>query len=121
MSSAQTTPTARPAAIRQALRIYRVMAFVAGLALFVLIAAMVVKYVAPKDPAFSAVWSPIHGVIYMAYAASIANLGFKAGWSLKRMVLNMLTGFVPVLPFVAERRVAADTEARLGRADSLSA
>ena len=38
---------------------------------------------------------------------SIANLGFKVGWGLPRMVLTMLSGFVPVLPFVVERRVTA--------------
>ena len=107
---------AKPDAIRTALRIYRVLAIIAGFALFVLLAAMFVKYVAPRDPAFSAIWSPIHGVIYMAYAASIANLGFKSGWDLKRMALNMVTGFVPILPFVAERRVTADTEGLLSRA-----
>jgi len=107
---------AEPEQIRAALRIYRVLAVVAGLALFVLLAAMFVKYVAPKNPTFSSVWSPIHGLIYVAYAASIANLGFKQGWGLRRIVLNMLTGFVPILPFVAERRVTADTEAALSRA-----
>jgi len=107
---------AEPEQIRAALRIYRVLAVVAGLALFVLLAAMFVKYVAPKNPTFSSVWSPIHGLIYLAYAASIANLGFKRGWGLRRIVLNMLTGFVPLLPFVAERRVTADTEAALSRA-----
>ncbi len=112
------TSTARPTAIRRALQLYRVMAIIAGLALFVLLAAMYVKYVSPKNPTFSSLWSPIHGVLYMAYAASIANLGLKAGWSLGRMVRNMLTGFVPILPFVAERRVAADTEALLSRSGS---
>ena len=111
--STYPTSMATPARIRSALRIYRVLAVIAGLALFVLLAAMFVKYVAPRDPAFSAIWSPIHGVIYMAYAASIANLGFKSGWDLRRMALNMLTGFVPILPFVAERRVTASTEALL--------
>jgi integral membrane protein len=106
---------AKPEQIRSALRIYRVMAVIAGVALFVLLAAMFVKYVAPKDATFSSVWSPIHGVIYMGYAAAIANLGFKARWPLQRIVLNMLTGFVPVLPFLAERRVTADTEALLSR------
>ena len=111
--STYPTSTASPDDIRRALRIYRVLAIIAGLALFVLLAAIFIKYVAPKNPAFSAIWSPIHGVIYMAYAASIANLGFKSGWDLKRMALNMLTGFVPILPFVAERRVTASTEALL--------
>ena len=49
-------------------------------------------------------------------AASIANLGLKSAWSLKRIVLNLLTGFVPILPFVAEARVTRSTEALLSRA-----
>ena len=106
---------AKPADIRKALAFYRVMAVIAGIALFVLIAAMFVKYGPPQNPRFSAVWSPIHGLIYLVYAGSIANLGLKCAWSLKRIVLNLLTGFVPVLPFVAEARVTRSTEALLSR------
>ena len=40
------------------------MAVIAGIALFVLIIAMFVKYGPPQNPSFSAVWSPIHGLIY---------------------------------------------------------
>jgi len=114
--STYPTSMAKPEQIRSALKIYRVLAVIAGLALFVLLAAMFVKYGPPKDATFSSVWSPIHGIIYMGYAASIANLGFKSRWPLQRIVLNMLTGFVPILPFLAERRVTADTEAVLSRA-----
>ena len=113
--STYPTTMAKPQQIRQALTIYRVMAVIAGIALFVLIAAMVVKYGPAKDAAFSTVWSPIHGLIYLVYAGSIANLGFKSAWGLKRIVLNLLTGFVPILPFVAERRVTASTQALLSR------
>lgn len=102
-----------PAKIRSSLRFYRVMAVIAGIALFVLLVAIYLHYGPPKDASFSQAWSPIHGVIYMVYAVSIANLGFRAGWSLKRMVLNMLTGFVPFLPFVAEKRVNFSTKAQL--------
>ena len=35
----------------------------------------------------SAVWSPIHGMIYFVYVISIANLGFKVGWSLPKTVV----------------------------------
>jgi len=98
-----------------ALAFYRVMAVIAGIALFVLLAAMFVKYGPPQRPGFSAVWSPIHGLIYLVYAGSIANLGLKSAWSLKRIVLNLLTGFVPILPFVAEARVTRSTEALLSR------
>ncbi|HEU4332370.1 MAG TPA: DUF3817 domain-containing protein [Lapillicoccus sp.] len=114
--STYPTTLAKPAQIRTALRFYRVMAVIAGIALFVLLAAMFVKYGPPQNPSFSAIWSPIHGVIYLAYAVSIANLGFKCAWGLKRIVLNLLTGFVPILPFVAEARVTRSTEALLSRA-----
>ena len=113
--STYPTTMAKPADIRRALAFYRVMALIAGIALFVLIAAMVVKYGPAKDPAFSSVWSPIHGLIYLVYAGSIANLGLKSAWGLKRIILNLLTGFVPILPFVAERRVTASTQALLSR------
>ncbi|HEU5000019.1 MAG TPA: DUF3817 domain-containing protein [Lapillicoccus sp.] len=113
--STYPTTMAKPAQIRSALRFYRVMAVIAGIALFVLLAAMFVKYGPPQNPGFSAIWSPIHGVIYLVYAVSIANLGFKSAWGLKRIVLNLLTGFVPILPFVAEARVTRSTEALLSR------
>ncbi len=109
---------AHPKALRSALGFYRVTAIIAGIALFVLIAAMAVKYGPAKSPGFSAVWSPIHGVIYMAYAAAIANLGIKSGWRLQRIVLHLLTGFVPLLPWVAERRVTAETEELLSREEA---
>jgi integral membrane protein len=66
----------------------------------------------------SAVWSPIHGVIFFVFVLSIANLGFKVGWSLPRMILVMMSGFVPVLPFVIERKVAREVEARLAAQDA---
>jgi hypothetical protein len=47
------------------------------------------------------------------FVLSIANLGFKVGWTLPRMVLTMMSGFVPVLPFFVERRVAREVEAQL--------
>jgi len=114
--STYPTTMAKPKQIRQALTIYRVMAVIAGVALFVLIVAIVVKYGPAHSPGFSAAWSPIHGLIYLAYAGSIANLGLKSAWGLRRIVLNLLTGFVPILPFIAERRVTASTEALLSRA-----
>ncbi len=103
-------PIAPPEQLRKALGIYKVMAIASGVALFILLVVMYLRY-GRNEPQFSKIWSPIHGAIYFGYAVSIANLGFKAGWPLMRMVTNMLTGFVPFLPFVAEPRVAKDVEA----------
>lgn len=111
--STHPTRLAKPAQIRQALKFYRVMAIVAGIALFVLCVAIYFHYGPPKDAHFSDVWSPIHGILYFLYAVSIANLGFKCRWPITRIILNLLTGFVPILPFIAERRVTRDTEALL--------
>ncbi len=109
------TNLAKPTQIRQALGIYRGMAMVAGVALFVLLAEMVLKYGFHQDNWFTRNWSYVHGFIYMVYAGSIANLGLKLAWPLQRIVLHLLSGFVPVAPFVAERRVTAETKAVLAR------
>jgi integral membrane protein len=69
----------------------------------------------------SAVWSPIHGAIFFVFVLSIANLGFKVGWSLPRMITIMLCGFVPVLPFIVEIRVSREVEGRLATADAQAA
>ena len=107
---------AKPQQIRSALSTYRVLAIIAGIALFVLILEMVMKYAFDQTNVLTQYWSPIHGIIYFAYAVSVANLGLKAAWGPVRIIKNLLAGFVPVLPWVAERRNTAETEALLSRA-----
>ena len=94
------TNLAKPLQIRRALGIYRVLAIVAGIALFILVVEMVMKYGMHQENWFTKNWSYIHGFIYMAYAASIANL---------------LSGFVPLAPFFAERKITAETNGILAR------
>ena len=115
--SEQVRPIRDIAAARKALGFFKVMAITAGCALFVLIVIIVINGGFGKGGP-SAVWSPIHGAIYFVFVLSIANLGFKVGWSLPRMILTMLSGFVPVLPFVVERRVAREVEGVLATADA---
>ena len=99
-------------AARKALSFFKVMAITAGCALFVLIAIIIYNGGFGRG-GLSAVWSPIHGIIYFVFVVSIANLGFKVGWSLPRMFLTMLCGFIPVLPFWVERKVAREVEAQI--------
>ena len=98
-------------AARKALTFFKVMAFVVGVGLLVLVLEMVLRY--GFDNHALDWWPQPHGFIYMVYLVATANLGFKVGWSLGRMVLVMLAGVVPFLSFWAERKVAAETEARL--------
>ena len=100
-----------PQATQKALTFFKVMAFIAGLALFVLITEMVLKYGFGNDAL--AWWSPVHGLIFMAFVFATTNLGFKVGWSLGRMVAIMLLACIPLVAFVIERRVAREVEPRV--------
>ena len=86
-----------------ALRRFRVMAVVVGIALFVLLVALVAKYGYDRER-FAEVYSPIHGYLYIGYLVTVGDLARRAGWSLLRTVGVMLAGTVPVLSFVVERR-----------------
>ncbi len=85
------------------------MAIIAGLAMFVLIVEMVLKYGPPKNDVLTW-WSPVHGLIFMVFAAATANLGFKVGWGVGRMIVILLMACIPFLAFVEERRVVREVE-----------
>lgn len=99
-----TTGTAREGTLRKPLLRFRIAAMVTGIGLLVLVAAMVVRY-GFGDATFSELYSPIHGVIYMAYLVLAVDLGLKARWPIWHTVLVLLAGCVPLLSFVAERKV----------------
>ena len=83
---------------------FRVMAVVVGIALFILLVAIVAKYGYERER-FAEIYSPIHGYLYIGYLLTVADLARRAGWSLARTVGVMLAGTVPVLSFVVERRI----------------
>ncbi|HSF98322.1 MAG TPA: DUF3817 domain-containing protein [Ornithinibacter sp.] len=103
---------------RSRLTFFKVMAFIVGVGLLVLVVEMVLSYgfgmKGDDNPLHW--WPQPHGFIYMVYLVATALLGFKVGWSLTRMVLVMLAGCVPFLSFWVERRVAAQVEAGLAAA-----
>ncbi|WP_439330543.1 DUF3817 domain-containing protein [Knoellia aerolata] len=117
----QTSQTQRAirdeTAARKALTFFKVMAFVVGVGLLVLLAEIVLEYGTSMKGEQNPLhwWPQPHGFIYMVYLVATANLGFKVGWSLPRMVGVMLAGCVPFLSFWVERRVAAEVEGRLAR------
>lgn len=115
------TPTQRPirdeAAAGKALTFFKVMAFVVGVGLLVLVVEIVLEYGTSMKGEQNPLhwWPQPHGFIYMLYLVATANLGFKVGWSLPKMVGVMLAGCVPFLSFWVERRVAGEVEGRLAR------
>jgi integral membrane protein len=88
-----------------ALTRYRVMAYVVGVLLLVLVfVAMPLKYFADQ-PTLVAIVGPLHGFLYMVYLVTAFDLSVRAKWPFVRTLLILLAGTVPVMSFVAERKV----------------
>ncbi|WP_168583320.1 DUF3817 domain-containing protein [Gephyromycinifex aptenodytis] len=107
-----------PQKVAKALTPFRVMAFVVGVGLLVLVVEMVLSYgYGLKGDANPLGWWPApHGFIYMVYLATVANLGFAARWPLGKMVGVMLAGCVPFLSFWVEHRTASKVKRQLADA-----
>ena len=108
--------TARPAratgrGVPAALTRYRVMAYVVGTLLLVLVlVAMPIKYFGHNDAPVAVVGTG-HGFLYAVYLLTAFDLALRARWSARGTVLVLLAGTVPFLSFVAERIVTRKTRA----------
>ncbi len=50
-------------------------------------------------------WIPIvHGYVYAIYVLATVNLAVKARWQIKRIILFVLAGTLPIASFITERR-----------------
>lgn len=99
------------ARVAKALPFFRVMAFVVGAGLLVLVLEMVLKYAFNND--ILAWWAMPHGFLYMIYLAATVNLGMPARWSLPTLVGVMLAGCVPFLSFWVEHKMYGRTKTEL--------
>ncbi len=91
-----------------ALTRYRVMAYVTGVLLLVLLfVAMPMKYLGDDERLVSVV-GVLHGWLYMVYLAAAGFLAYRLRWGLVRSGLVLLAGTVPFASFVAERSVVRD-------------
>ena len=89
-----------------ALRRYRIMAWIVGVGLLVLVlVAMPLKYIGDNDTVVGIV-GPIHGFLFMVYVVLTFDLARRAKWTFVRMVLVMLAGTIPFLSFWVERKVS---------------
>lgn len=99
-----------PEKTAKALRYYRIAAYVVGVALLILVAAMVARYGFDQRWAV-AVWGPIHGGLFAGYALLAFDLGYKERWSIIGIVLVLVGGAVPVgsfyVEYVVNRKVLA--------------
>ena len=91
--------------MKAALSRYRVVAYVVGVVLILLVmVGMPLKYIGNNAIVVEIV-GPTHGFLYMVYLVTAFDLARRAGWTFSRMILVMLAGTVPFLSFYAERVV----------------
>ena len=111
--------------VQAALTRYRVMAWVVGVLLVVLVLIGVpMKYPwlwggGGEGDGRVVTWTGIpHGWLYMVLLITAYDLSRRVGWSIKWVALIMLAGTVPFLSFVAEHYATKDVHARVAAAES---
>lgn len=102
-----TTPApitpARQQRVAQALKLFRIAAWVTGIWLLVLTARMIMQYLLHMDlPQWAFYIGQVHGLFYMLYLAATLNLGTKARWQPSKWIITALCGTIPFLSFWAE-------------------
>ena len=95
---------------------YRIMAYLVGCLLVVLVCVgLPLKYLGNDSTVVT--WTAIpHGYLYMILLITAVDLGRRAKWTWKRLILIALAGTIPFLSFVAERSATKDVRAKLAAA-----
>ncbi|WGT47252.1 DUF3817 domain-containing protein [Tessaracoccus lacteus] len=106
------------ASVRSALVRYRVMAYVVGVLLVVLmLVGLPLKYIWGDGRVVT--WTGVpHGWLYMVLLITAYDLGRRVKWSLKWFVMIMLAGTVPFLSFVAEHFATKNVRATLAASEA---
>lgn len=104
--------------IKGALTRYRVMAWIVGVLLVVLVlVGMPLKYFGDNDAVVVATGVP-HGWLYMVLLITAYDLGRRVKWPWLRLILIALGGTVPFMSFVAEHYATKDVRQRLAAVDA---
>ena len=109
------TSSDRTRAVQSALTRYRIMAWLAGIGLLLLVLNMFLRYVLDLDTILNLV-PRVHGFVYMIYLVTVVDLACRMKWTWTRGILVALAGTIPFLSFVAEHRVTRDTREQLATA-----
>jgi integral membrane protein len=101
--------------IKKTWDIYRALALLVGAVLAVLtFVAMPYRYLIVQEEvaAYSLAWM-IHGYLFPLYVIATFVLSLKLSWPLGKTLLVMLAGTVPLMSFVAERKLAEEVKAKI--------
>ena len=108
-----TIPADQIEPVKKALTRYRVMAYIVGTMLVVLICiAMPLKYIW-HDGRLVTIVGIAHGWLYMGLLITAWDLGRRVFWSLRNLILIALAGTIPFLSFVAEYIARKDVQNKI--------
>ena len=94
-----------------ALARYRVMAYTTGVVLSVSCLFGFSFWPWSVSHGVAAILWTAHGYLYMVYLVTAFMLAIRARWSVIKTVLVMAAGTIPLMSFVAERRVTRAEQA----------
>lgn len=108
-----TTDRYDVAGVRSALLRYRIMAWVVGILLVILVlVGLPLKYLWGDGRVVTWTGMP-HGWLYMVLLVTAYDLGRRVRWPITWFLAIMAAGTVPFLSFVAERYVTKNVRARI--------
>ena len=102
-----SAPVAVPRSVHSALLRFRVIAYVVGVGLIVLVLVGVPLQVWGDSDAIVKIVGPLHGALYVIYLLLTLDLARRIRMNVIVMLVVMLAGTIPFLSFVAERKVTA--------------
>jgi integral membrane protein len=91
--------------MRGALLRYRVMAYIVGVGLMILVFVGVPLQVWGHHPVVVEVVGQIHGIMYIIYLFAALDLARRARFTLPQMLAMLGAGLLPTLAFIIERRI----------------
>jgi integral membrane protein len=97
---------------------YRVMAFIVGTGLLILVFVAVPLQYGANINLVAEIVGTMHGYLYIVYLVAAADLARRAHWRLLRIVMVVAAGFLPFLAFVVEHRVYRQMQTEWARGPS---
>ena len=88
--------------MEKALARFKFIAYLAGVILILFTIEIIIKYtLGPEIPWFA----QLHGIVYMIYVVIAFDISRRAKLSLSQTLLVLLAGTVPIMSFIAEKRL----------------
>ncbi|MHB8341153.1 MAG: DUF3817 domain-containing protein [Mycobacteriales bacterium] len=98
------SPSGQPRSWGSPLRRFRVMAYLVGVGLAILVFVAVPLQIAGYQAPVRIVGT-LHGFLFPVYVVCTLELGIRRRWHVGKVLLVALAGTVPLMSFVAERKV----------------